>query len=212
MDEHNKKYQKAFLIFTIAQLFMMLGLFQYGGAIKALSGILAVFAIFESVAYIMMIVAATKLYQYNKNYFYAFITAIICLFIGLLGSVAKESTEDFTVAWSRGLLISSDILLCVVYAYFFLGSKDQFRELGLEKNAKRSRLGFIFVITITIVINLTSFIGSFHVIKTNYLAAAIFKYGGLALKFTMYTFMFVILIIMKKDLKKHLKEDNAHEE
>ena len=211
MDHNLKKYQTAFLIITIAQFFMMLSLLQYGGAIKALSGVLAIFALFQDIAFIMMIVAATKLYEFNKKYFYSFITSIICLFVTLLYTVAKESTEDMTVAWSRGLNVSSDILLCIAYAYFFLGSKDKFNELNLEKNVKRSRLGFFVVITITIVINLMSFFGSFNFVKTNYLVAAIFKYGGIAMRFVMYTFMFVIILVMKIDMKKNIKEE-PHEE
>ena len=212
MNKSVKKYQIAFLLFTIAQFFMMLSLFQYGSSIKALSQVLMVFSLFKDLAFILIIIASVKLREFNKNFFYAFITAIICLFISILATTAAESTEDMTVAWSRGLGISADILLCITYAYFFLGSKDNFTELNLVKNAKRSRLGFFFVIAVTIVINLMSFIGSFNAIKTNYLAAAIFKYGGLALRFTMYTFMFVILVMMMVNLKKNAKEEEVHEE
>lgn len=211
MDDNLKKYQTAFLIMTIAQFFMVLGLLQYGGAIKALSGILGIFALFTDAAFIMMIVAVTKLYEFNKNYFYCFITSIICLFVNILALVAKESTEDFTVAWARGLNVSFDILLCIAYAYFFLGSKEKFTELNLEKNIKRSRLGFFMVIGLTIAINLINFIGSFNFVRTNYIAAAIFKYGAIALRLALYTFMFVIIFIMKIAIKKYALEE-PHEE
>lgn len=212
MDNNIKKYNQAFLLFTIAQFFMMLGLLQYGGSIKALAGILSLFALFQDIAFILMITAAVKLHEFNKNYFYAFITSIICLFISILATIAKESTEDMTVAWGRGLGISSDILLCVAYAYFFLGSKDRFKELELNKNVNRSKLGFVIVIVLTIVINLMSFIGSFNIVKTNYLVAAIFRYGGIAMRFTMYTFMFVIVLTMLIDMKKKIREEEHNEE
>ena len=194
MENSIKKYQHAFLIFTIAQFFMILSLFEYGSSIKALSEFMVLFALFQGVALIMMIVATTK------------------LLISLLGTVAKESTEDMTVAWSRGLNVSSDILLCMAYAYFFLGAKDQFTSYGLERNVKRSRLGFFYVIGLTIVINLMSFIGSFNGMKTNVLVAAIFRYGTLAMKFFMYSFMFIVLILMMVYLKKNYQEEEAHEE
>ena len=212
MENSIKKYQHAFLIFTIAQFFMILSLFEYGSSIKALSEFMVLFALFQGVALIMMIVATTKLYSFNKNFFYSLITMIVCSFISLLGTVAKESTEDMTVAWSRGLNVSSDILLCMAYAYFFLGAKDQFTSYGLERNVKRSRLGFFYVIGLTIVINLMSFIGSFNGMKTNVLVAAIFRYGTLAMKFFMYSFMFIVLILMMVYVKKNYKEEEAHEE
>ena len=212
MENSIKKYQGAFLVFTIAQFFMILSLFEYGSSIKALSEFMVLFALFQGVALIMMIVATTKLYSFNKNFFYSLITTIVCSLISLLGTVAKESTEDMTVAWSRGLNVSSDILLCMAYAYFFLGAKDQFTSYGLERNVKRSRLGFFYVIGLTIVINLMSFIGSFNGMKTNVLVAAIFRYGTLAMKFFMYSFMFLVLILMMVYLKKNYKEEEAHEE
>lgn len=212
MDNNIKKYQGAFLVFTIAQFFMILSLFEYGSSIKALSEFMVLFALFQGVALIIMIVATTKLYSFNKNFFYSLITTIVCSLISLLGTVAKESTEDMTVAWSRGLNVSSDILLCMAYAYFFLGAKDQFTSYGLERNVKRSRLGFFYVIGLTIVINLMSFIGSFNGMKTNVLVAAIFRYGTLAMKFFMYSFMFIVLILMMVYVKKNYKEEEAHEE
>ena len=212
MDTNLKKYHQAFLLFTIAQLFMTLGLLDYAGTIKALSDWMFLFSIFQFVAFILMIIASTKLRDFNKNYFYVFLSAVICLFIALLASVSKESTEDFTVAWGRGLSVSSDILLCIVYAYFFLGSKDHFIETGLERNAKRSKFGFIFVISMTILINLMAFIGSFNIVKTNFIAAMIFRYGGLLMKFLMYLFMFIVLVLMMSTMKKDSKkEEISHE-
>ena len=212
MDTNLKKYHQAFLLFTIAQLFMTLGLLDYAGTIKALSDWMFLFSIFQFVAFILMIIASTKLRDFNKNYFYAFLSAVICLFIALLASVSKESTEDFTVAWGRGLSVSSDILLCIVYAYFFLGSKDHFIETGLERNVKRSKLGFIFVISMTILINLMAFIGSFNFVKTNFIAVMIFRYGGLLAKFLMYLFMFIVLVLMMSTMKKDSKKEEVNHE
>ena len=63
----------------------------------------------------------------------------------------------------------------------------------------------------TILINLMAFIGSFNGIKTNYIAASIFRYGALAVKLAMYLFMFIILVIMMRNMKNKQKEEEAHE-
>ena len=191
---------------------MLLGLLDFGTSIKALSDWLIIFTLLQFVGFILIIVSSIKIYGFNKNYFYFFITSIICLFVSILSSVGAESTEDFTIAWARGLAVSSDILLCVVYAYFFLGSKEYFIEHSVSKNIKRSKIGFIVVIVLTIIINLLVFIGSFSGIRTNYVAAAIFKYSALLMKFIMYTFMVIVLILMMVEMKKEKGVEKAHEE
>ena len=191
---------------------MLLGLLDYGTSIKALSDWLIIFTLLQFVGFILIIVSSIKIYGFNKNYFYFFITSIVCLFVSILSSVGAESTEDFTIAWARGLEVSSDILLCVVYAYFFLGSKEYFIEHSVSKNIKRSKIGFIVVIVLTIIINLLVFIGSFSGIRTNYVVAAIFKYSALLMEFIMYTFMVIVLILMMVETKKEKGVEKAHEE
>ena len=211
MNKRKQDYQRSFLIFTIAQFFMMVGLLDYGTSIKALSDWLMLFTILQLVGFILMVVASIKLYNVNRNYFHFFLTTVICFFVAILSNVGSESTEDFTIAWARGLTISADILLCLIYAYFFLGTKDYSHEHEISRNVKRSKIGFIAVIAFTIVINLTVFIGSFNGIRTNYVAATIFKYSALAMKFSMYTFMFVILVLMMNEMKKRRKKETLDE-
>ena len=207
MDNKVKKFQKAFLIFTIAQFFMVLGLFGNVTSIKALSNWLFLFGFCKLIGGILMIVASSMLYQYNKNYFYFFVTTIIDMFIFIICMVGEESTEDVTVAFSRGLSITADILLGIVYIYFFLGTRDYFKEEELiESNSKKSKIGFIIIIVLMIVINLLSFIKTFDVVKTNLIATAIFKYGAFITKLVMYVFIFVVLVLMMINLQKKRKE------
>lgn len=212
MDNEKRKYHHAFLLFTIAQLFMTLGLLDFATSIKALSDWLIIFTFLQLVGFILIIVSSIKLYGFNKNYFYFFVTSIICLFVTMLSTVGMESTEDFTIAWARGLEVSANILMCAINAYFFLGSKEYFLGHQLYKNVKRSKIGFIFVIVITVIINLTVFIGSFNAIRTNFVAAAVFKYSALLMKLIMYSFIFIILIVMMIDMKKEKGVETSHEE
>ena len=212
MDNKVKKFQKAFLIFTIAQFFMILGLFGNVTSIKALSNWLFLFGFCKLIGGILMIVASSMLYQYNKNYFYFFVTTIIDMFIFIICMIGEESTEDVTVAFSRGLSITADILLGIVYIYFFLGTRDYFKEEELiESNSKKSKIGFIIIIVLMIVINLLSFIKTFDAIKTNLVAQAVFKYGAFITKLVMYVFIFVVLILMMINLQKKRKEIATNE-
>ena len=212
MDNKVKKFQKAFLIFTIAQFFMVLALFGNVTSIKALSNWLFLFGFCKLIGGILMIVASSMLYQYNKNYFYFFVTTIIDMFIFIICMVGEESTEDVTVAFSRGLSITADILLGIVYIYFFLGTRDYFKEEELiESNSKKSKIGFIIIIVLMIVINLLSFIKTFDAIKTNLIATAVFKYGAFITKLVMYVFIFVVLVLMMINLQKKRKEIATNE-
>ena len=212
MDNKGKKFQKAFLIFTIAQFFMVLGLFGNVTSIKALSNWLFLFGFCKLIGGILMIIASSMLYQYNKNYFYFFVTTIIDMFIFIICMIGEESTEDVTVAFSRGLSITADILLGIVYIYFFLGTRDYFKEEELiESNSKKSKIGFIIIIVLMIVINLLSFIKTFDVVKTNLIATAIFKYGAFITKLVMYVFIFVVLVLMMINLQKKRKEIATNE-
>ena len=212
MDNKVKKFQKAFLIFTIAQFFMVLGLFGNVTSIKALSNWLFLFGFCKLIGGILMIVASSMLYQYNKNYFYFFVTTIIDMFIFIICMIGEESTEDVTVAFSRGLSITADILLGIVYIYFFLGTRDYFKEEELiESNSKKSKIGFIIIIVLMIVINLLSFIKTFDAVKTNLIATAVFKYGAFITKLVMYVFIFVVLVLMMINLQKKRKEIATNE-
>ena len=211
MDNKTKRFDKAFLLFLIGQVFMMLGLIDYASSIKVLSDWLFIFSLLEIVGVILMIVASTMLYEFNKNYFYFFITSVICLFVNLLATFGEESTEDLTIAVARGLGITGDILLCVSYVYFFLGTRDYFLENELDKNAKRCKYSCFVVVILTIVINLMSFIRTVPVVQTNVIAASIFKYGCVAIKLGLYVYIFVILLLMKKTTDKKRKETNNNE-
>ena len=212
MDNKVKKFQKAFLIFTIAQFLMVLGLFGNVTSIKALSNWLFLFGFCKLIGGILMIIASSMLYQYNKNYFYFFVTTIIDMFIFIICMIGEESTEDVTVAFSRGLSITADILLGIVYIYFFLGTRDYFKEEELiESNSKKSKIGFIIIIVLMIVINLLSFIKTFDVVKTNLIATAVFKYGAFITKLVMYVFIFVVLVLMMINLQKKRKEIATNE-
>lgn len=206
MDNKIKRFQKAYILFTIAQLFIILGLFSYGTQIKALSDWLYIFTIIELVGHVLIIIASTMLFRYNNNYFLFFITSIVSLFINIIAIVGLESTEDLTVAWARGLAISGDILLCLIYVYFFMGTRDYFVENGLTGNVKRSKMGYIFIIVSTIVRNIISFVRTFSIVKTNYIASAVLRYGSLLIEFITYTFIFVVLMIMIVHMQKKRKE------
>ena len=212
MDNKVKKFQKAFLIFTIAQFFMILALFDYATSIKVLSNWLFLFGFCKLIGGILMIIASSTLYQYNKNYFYFFVTTIIDMFIFIICMIGEESTEDSTVALCRGLSITADILLGIVYIYFFLGTRDYFKEEELiESNSKKSKIGFIIIIVLMVIINLLSFIKTFDVVKTNLIAQAVFKYGAVITKLVMYVFIFVVLILMMINLQKKRKEIATNE-
>lgn len=211
MNNDIKKFQKAYLLFALAQFFIILSLFSYGGQIKALSEFFFLFEIFAIVGAALMIIAASRLVFINRNCFYFFVTTMFYFFIGLLATVASESTEDFTVAISNGLKVSSTLLLCVAYVYFFLGTRDYFKEQGLLGNVKNSKFGYIAVIGGTALLMIIDFVKSWNIIKTNYVLISVLRYSGLLIELAMYVFVLVILIMMLVYMKKRIEEGNNNE-
>ena len=211
MDNKVNRFRNTFILFIIGQFFLILGLLSYGSHIKALASWLELFAFFDFLGIIFIIIVASRLYSYNKHYFHFLISSIIYLFIGILGTICLESTSDLTVAWGRGLNVSAGLLLCLVYVYFFLGTRDYFKENNLYDNVKKSRIGCIIVIAFTIISNIMSFIRTFDTVKTNYIASAILKYGSMFFKLVIYIFILVVLISMIVYMHKHKKEVEPNE-
>ncbi len=211
MNNDIKKFEKAYSLFALAQFFIILSLFSYGGQIKALSEFFFLFEIFAIVGAALMIIAATRLVFINRNCFYFFVTTMFYFFIGLLATFGSESTEDLTVAISRGLKTSEALLLCVAYVYFFLGTRDYFKERGLVGNAKNSKFGYIVVIACTAILMIIGFITPFNAVKTNYVLITILRYSSLLIELGMYVFVLVILIMMLLYMKKRRKEIDVNE-
>lgn len=211
MNNDIKKFKNAYFLFALAQAFIILSLFSYGGQIKALSELFFLFEWFAVAGGALMIVAATKLVFINRNCFYFFVSTMFYFFINFLAIIASESTEDLTVALGKGLDISGQLLLCVTYVYFFLGTRDYFKENGLEGNIKNSKFGYIIVIACTAVLMIIDFISPWNAVKTNYVLITILKYGSLVIELFMYTFVLVILIMMLVYMHKRSKEINNNE-
>lgn len=149
-----------------------------------------------------MIIASARLLRVNKHFFHFFLSSVFLIFAVILNDIGSESTNDFTVAWTRGLEVSTDILLCLCFVYFFLGTELYFKEQGLLDNSKRSKAGYIFIISTTIAVNIISYLRTFDFIKVNHIASATLKYGSLALKLVTYVFILVVLIIMIVQMHK----------
>ena len=204
-------FKKSLLLFIIGQFLIILGVLQYGAQIKALPGWLIVFFFLDVAGSILMIISAIRMYSYNKGFFYCFVSAIIYLFVTLLSVIGQESTSDFTVAWARGLSISSDILLCMIYVYFFLGSGKYCQQLGVTDKPKKSIAAIIIVISVTVTSNILDYLRTFNAIKTNYILVTVFKYSGMLIIFIAYIFVLVILIITYVHISKKLKEVTQNE-
>lgn len=212
MDKTIKKYNTGVILFTVGQFFTILGIFSVGSYFKALSEWLILFTIASFVGAILMAISSLLLFKYNRHYFLFFLTTLFYLFCTILQSVADESTVDMTVAWSRGLAVSEELLLCLIYMYFFLGARDYIKENGLATKRKSihilTMVGFIFVIFSTITVNVMDFIRTFNAVKTNYVATLVLKYGALLIRLVTSVFILVVLIntIVVVNVKHSIKQ------
>ena len=212
MANNFKLFYKELVLFMIAQICIILGLFSYASQIKALSELFSLFTIFTLIGAILMIIVASKLVFINKNYFYFFVTTMFYFFISLIATIGKESTEDGTVAIANGLEISSSILLSLIYIYFFLGTRDYFKDNNLANNINKSKAAITYIIVSTIVLMIMSFMMTIRGVKTNTILSAILRYGTLLLELVNYVFVLVILILMLIYINKKKKEGEINNE
>ena len=212
MDLQAKKFRTGFILFMVSQIMVTLSTLSMGSEFKALPSWLGLFIVFEFFALITFFFAMLKLYKFNKNFTYAFITYGIYFTMTVFADVSSQSTNDFYLAWSRAMDLICRILLCVFYIYSFLGFHHYFTEIGLEKGAKKMRVGYLSFAGMFLIERVFTFLSSLKAIKLNLVAYTIFKYGAWALNFAIEIYILVMLILVFVMYEKHRKEGGKKNE
>ena len=212
MDLQAKKFRTGFILFMVSQIMVTLSTLSMGSEFKALPSWLGLFIVFEFFALITFFFAMLKLYKFNKNFTYAFITYGIYFTMTVFADVSSQSTNDFYLAWSRAMDLICRILLCVFYIYSFLGFHHYFTEIGLEKGAKKMRVGYLSFAGMFLIERVFTFLSSLKAIKLNLVAYTIFKYGAWALNFAIEIYILVMLILVFVMYEKYRKEGGKKNE
>jgi len=212
MDLQAKKFRTGFILFMISQIMVTLSTLSMGSEFKALPSWLGLFIVFEFFAFITFFFAMLKLYKFNKNFTYAFITYGIYFTMTVFADVSSTSTSDFYLAWSRAMDLICRILLCVFYIYSFLGFYHYFKEIGLEKGAKKMRVGYLSFAGMFLIERVFTFLSTLQAIKLNLVAYTIFKYGAWALNFAIEIYILVTLILVFVMYEKYRKEGGKKNE
>lgn len=205
MDLQAKKFRTGFILFMVSQIIVTLSTLSMGSEFKALPSWLGLFIVFEFFALITFFFAMLKLYKFNKNFTYAFITYGIYFTMTVFADVSSQSTNDFYLAWSRAMDLICRILLCLFYIYSFLGFHHYFKEIGLEKGAKKMRVGYLSFAGMFLIERVFTFLSSLKAIKLNLVAYTIFKYGAWALNFAIEIYVLVMLILVFVMYEKYRK-------
>ena len=210
--DNDKKFNKHFLIFTIGQAFLLLGDFTVGSSFKVLPSWLSLFSIFIVVGYILFYIAFITFYKVNRNYLRSFVAFIVFLLVTIFADACSQSKSDFYLAWSRGLSTSAKFLLCVMYVYFFFGTRDYFHDLGHTKGKKACVIGAIVLTVLFIAERALTFVASLSAIKVHYIPFSICRFGSWGLIFAIDIYLFVIFLVAYIRLKKKPKEELKDEE
>lgn len=206
MNEKVKKLQKGFILFTIGQFLVLIGSFSYLGTLKVIPQWVENLSLFSLVGVILFIFALSKIYFFNKHFLHSYITSFIVLVIAVLQTVAADSKTEAFVAWSRGLLVSSDILLCITYVYFFMGVYLFFVEEKILSGVRNAKITYTFIITAFILKNIFSFVKSFNEIKVQPIAYMVFNYGTILIQLVFDVVLLVSLITIMVYVQKHYQK------
>lgn len=212
MDLQAKKFRTGFILFMVGQILEVLSIVSMGSEFKALPSWLALFSLFTIFAFVIFFFAMLKLYKFNINFAYAFITFGIYYVMVIFSDVTAQSTNDFYLAWSRSMDLICRILLCIFYIYSFLGFHHYFKEIGLEKGAKRMRVGYLSFAGMFLIERVFTFLSTLKAIKLNLVAYTIFKYGAWALNFAIEIYILVMLILVFVMYEKYRKEGGIKNE
>lgn len=208
----NQKFRIRFCLFTIGQLFLVLGTFTIGARFKVVPSWLSLFFIFSAIGFVLIYIAFITLYKVNRNYLRSFIAFIIYLIITIFADACSQSKSDFYLIWSRGLGVSADFLLCIMYVYLFLGTRDYFHERNYIEGRNNSKLGAIILIILFAIERTMAFIASLNATKLNYILYSICRFGSWGFQFIINIFIFVVLLIAYIHLRKQSKEELTNEE
>lgn len=208
----NKKFKKAFIIFLISQIMLVFSTLEFATRFKFIPSWFSAFTVFILIGLVLMAVALYKLKDINQHFRHAFLTAIILFSASLFQDACAKSTEEFYVLISKGLDWSVQILLAVLYVYFFLGARNYFNETSTTKSSKHSKTGLIVFLIIFLLERLSVFLMFFDGIKSNMIANRICTYVQWLSMLAIYIYVVVILILIVVAMKHVEKKDNDNEE
>ena len=210
-QDRQKKFQSAFVLFFIGQIFLIVGAFSIGSKFKFLPAWIEYLAFFVMLGYIFLIISVLRIYRYNQNFKNSAIAMGFTSALTIIGDIASKSTEDFYIYWAKGFNWSSSITLCIFYVYFFLGCYDYFTAEDQSEAMKHSRTGFIVFPILFITQSLLEAGPDFPIIKYNLIANRVCVYSSWIMSFVIYFFVIALLaniVIYMHKLKKKEGEIN----
>ena len=205
--ESKDKFLRRFLLFIIGQLLLIIGSLSMGSQFKVVPQWLSLFAIFSFVGFILMFIAYLYLYKVNKNYLRSFIAFIIFVLLVILVDGFSHSKSDFYLVWSRGLEVSEQLMMCVVYTYFLLGTRDYLIDKGLKEHKGKTMVQIIVFISLFVIREIMEFISTLKVTKVHYVLYSICRYGSWGMQFVIDVFVFVVLLLFYINMRKAPKEE-----
>ena len=207
-----KSFQKAFAIFIVGQIFLIISTFSYLSNINGVPYFITHFSYFLAISNILDIIALLLIKDLNKNFLYAYFSSLIFLIVTIVYHISMSSNTSFYVAIGRGLDWSRDFIQCIIYVYFFKGCASLFEKYNLKTGQKLAKATTYILIGLFITMEVLDYLVSVRTIQKNYVLHRIFLYSSWGFTFLIYSLAFVIVIrsgvYIKKKFKKILENND----
>lgn len=211
-----KKFQVSYLLFFLATIFLAISQIALATNINGVPQFLVVLYIFKYISYIIYFIAAFRLRNTNKSYFYSLIALGIFLLLSYIADICDYSSRPLDHYISKALDWSASFVECMFYLYFFNATRLLFENNGFVSHAKAVRISLGAFAIIFLLTEAFIYFSTTQMVRVNRFTNRFFLYGSWAMQFIMYAFIVVIVILtffyVRKQIKHKAKEGwSSHE-
>lgn len=207
-----KRFHKAFMLFFIGVIFLVVGTISLATNINGVPQILTFLSIFSSVGYLLFFIGLFMIMKLNKSFLYSFISISIFILFVYMVYLCGNSTSLFDNEIGRGLSWGKNFAQCIFFLYFFHGCLLFFQKHEFSKGTKQFKLFIIIFASLFILNEVFEYLSTARFVMVNRFANRFFLYGFWGLTFLVYTFLFVAAILTSRYINKQINFKKNKEE
>ena len=211
-----KKFQVSYLLFFLATIFLAVSQIALTTNINGVPQVLVVLYIFKYISYVVYFIAAFRLRNTNKSFFYSLMAFSIFILLSYISDLCNNSSRPWDRYIGKALDWSSSFVECMFYLYFFNGTRLLFEKNGFAKHAKSVKISLAVFAMIFILTEAFIYFSTTRMVRVNRFTNRFFLYGSWAMQFLMYAFIVIVVILtffyVKKQIKHKIKEGGESHE
>ena len=201
-----KTFKHAFVLFSVGQILMLISQISTATSINGVPQILVLFALLVPPAYFISFIALAMARKINADFMRSLIAFSAFLIIEAFILVCNNSQASYDHYLAKGLSWAGNFMECVYYLYFFHGTSLVFKEHGMVKEAKKTKVSLIIFTVLFIITCIFEYLSTAKYVRMNRFTNRFFLYGFWILLFLFYLTVFIALIFAWRSMNKIRKK------